>query len=80
MYWHDGWGWGAGLVMFVLTVAFWVGLAAIIGSVVKGRGAWRGPGGDAQAILDQRFARGEIDQAEYESRSAALRGSRSFTG
>ena len=71
MYWHDGWGWGAGLVMFGLMVAFWAGLAAILITAVKGHG--RRPGGDAQAILDQRFARGEISQDEYERRSAVLR-------
>lgn len=73
MYWHDGWGWGGGLVMLLLTIAFWVGLTAIIVTVVKGSGDRRGLGGDAQEILDQRFARSEIDQNEYETRSAVLR-------
>ena len=31
-------------------------------------------GGDARALLDQRFAQGEIDQAEYEHRRAVLTG------
>jgi putative membrane protein len=73
MYFNDGWHWGAGLVMFVFMAGFWVALAVIIGSVVTRGGPTEPPHSEAQRILDQRFARGEVDQDEYERRSATLR-------
>ena len=72
MYWHDGWNWGAGLLMFLFMAGFWVALAVIIGYVVRRPGSTPA---EAQQILDQRFARGEVDQDEYERRSVALRNS-----
>jgi putative membrane protein len=32
------------------------------------------PSGKARAVLDERFARGDIDEVEYASRLATLRG------
>lgn len=77
MFWWpgaSGWGW---LFMSVFMLAFW-GLVvwAIVRAVGDG-GRWRGPRerepGDPERILAERFARGEIDEAEYRDRLATLR-------
>jgi putative membrane protein len=56
----------------VLFVAFWAGVIAL-GVWVALRLARPRPANSALDILNERFARGEIDQAEYETRKAALR-------
>lgn len=74
-WYHDGTGWGGWLVMTLAMLAFWALVVAAI--VVLFRGATSGrqsaPRQEPQDILDQRFARGEIDEDEYHARSAALR-------
>lgn len=84
MMWGYGWGWGAWLVMSVLMVLFW-GLV-IAGIVVLARYlAGSRQGGptlpdrgrsSAEELLDERFARGEIDQDEYTRRRELLRAGR----
>ena len=77
-WYHDGAGWGGWLVMTIAMIAFW---AMVIVAVVvlfrgsKGSGQDSSPHQDPMAILDQRFARGEIDEDEYHARSAVLRSS-----
>lgn len=76
-WYHDGAGWGGWLVMAVAMIAFWA--MVVFAVVVLFRGTTSGrqstPRQDPQDILDQRFARGEIDEDEYHARSAALRAS-----
>ena len=77
-WYHDGVGWGGWLVMAFSMVAFWglvvFAVVAIFRSSRDERsGAARGP--DALDILDQRFARGEIDETEYHARADVLRSS-----
>jgi putative membrane protein len=79
---HDGPGWGGWLVMGLLTLLL-VGL--VVGLVLlavrsagarpgaPGQPAGRGPG-PAEHLLDERFARGEIDEEEYLRRREVLRG------
>lgn len=79
MYWngeHMGW-WGTGLgwLFLVLLVLGIVVLAMVVVSMFRS-GKGRGSGGDAGSqgpernrardILDERYARGEIDAAEYD--------------
>jgi putative membrane protein len=73
---HD-WGGGWGIILGPLYMVMWVAiLAAIIALVVR----WTGLGGQASSrttstardILDERFARGEIDDDEYEKRRRIL--------
>jgi putative membrane protein len=79
---HDGWGWGAWLAMGLMMLAFWGVIAALVVVVVRSSG-WRArapgeaaeqPRDDALRILDERFARGEIDVDEYTRRRDVLRG------
>ncbi|GAM47834.1 hypothetical protein NSK11_contig00062-0033 [Nocardia seriolae] len=84
MYWYDhdmgGWGFawmGVGMLLFwglliaglVIAVRFAV---SDRGPAVGGGPAVRPPG--AEELLKERFARGEIDEQEYNSRLATLRG------
>jgi putative membrane protein len=82
MTWHDQWGWGVGgvFVMVVFMLLFW---GAIIALVVWAVRQFRPPGpppppahgGDpAMRILEERFARGEIDADEFTRRRDILRG------
>jgi putative membrane protein len=68
----SGWGWA---FMVLGTVLFWALLIAAIVLLVRraGRGHFWGsdrPG--PEELLAQRFARGEIDEAEYRQRMAVL--------
>ncbi|WP_099021023.1 SHOCT domain-containing protein [Mycolicibacterium palauense] len=78
--WGNGWGWIAGSVMFLL---FWgvviAGLVIAVRVVTTSRDARtsphpvgpRHPG--PEAVLADRYARGEIDDDEYHRRLATLR-------
>jgi putative membrane protein len=67
-WWMGGWGW------------FWLALAALVivlaVCIARRSGSARGgEGGDgALRILEERFARGEIDREEFEARRRTLRG------
>ena len=66
--WFGVWWWFmplVGLAVMVLVVGVIVGLLRAQGSGRYTRGA--------EALLDERYARGEIDDAEYRRRRAALR-------
>jgi putative membrane protein len=65
----DGSGWHWWLAPF--WILFWLAVIVIVWRVVP----WRrrcGRGPDARAILAERFARGEIDAAEYAARRDVL--------
>lgn len=77
MFWYEhdlsAWGW---VGMILAMVAFWAFIAAVILWIIRATtrpertAVWP----DAQQVLAERFARGEIDEAEYHDRLAALRG------
>lgn len=70
-WWMSGWGW---LWVILLVVTLIVLLIWALSSA--GRSAPSAPSRsevDALDILEQRFARGEIDRDEFTSRRAALR-------
>lgn len=70
----DGWDWLWGALMMLL---FWGGIAAVIGFAIRAlAGTSRRSAGDAELILETRFARGEISREEFEERKRVL-GSRS---
>lgn len=75
MMWHYGFGWDffPGALLWIL---FWV----LIISFLWGRWHHRGyhhwdsdEGKTAEDILDERFAKGEINEEEYEKRLSVLR-------
>ena len=75
--WGGGGHWIFGPVMMILFVALAV---AVVVLVVRWLGGVGGGGGGAGArpkaaldILEERFARGEIDKDEFEARRQALR-------
>ena len=77
MDWYDnGMGAGGWIFMIAAMTIFWslVILAGVM--IFRGNSGRRGgPGGQgprALEILDDRFARGEIDREEYEGRKSAL--------
>jgi putative membrane protein len=70
-----GYGWVGGLFMLITMILFWGGLITVAVILVRRFGPHAAPHQDsAHRILDERFARGEIDRDEYESRRQALRG------
>lgn len=73
--WDGGWSWGWFAFMHVL---WWVLIAAGLVAAfqwITGRRLRDTPAGErAFAILRERFARGEIDQAEYDERTRVLKG------
>lgn len=72
--WGDG-GWAGWLAMTLSMVVFWGALIAlIIWGVRQFSPTSRGGSSDALGILEERFARGEIDGEEFDRRKAALQG------
>ena len=79
---NSGWGWGAWVFMGIMMLIFFALVAAVFIAVLRPGGWSRGgstslPGAgrvdDALRILDERFARGEIDADEYTKRRDLLR-------
>ena len=69
--WHrDGDGW---FPFFPLAPLFFLGVWVLLFTLVFRR-RWRtAPGPSAEGVLAERFARGEIDEAEYQERRTVLR-------
>lgn len=81
-----GWygGWGAGAWMGIGVLLFWALVIAVVVVLVRGVGpnrldhgcdvaAGRSPA-DALRVLDERFARGELNEVEYRQRRSILTG------
>ena len=85
-YTNGGGHWGLWALMIVALVVFLGALASIIVILIRHRGTFPvstaapppsgpPPPSGARVILDQRFARGEIDEEEYTRRRSLLEGS-----
>ena len=76
MMWGNGMGWGGWLLMSLTTVGFWALVVFGIVALFRGTGGVGARAGgrerDARQIVDERFARGEIDAEEYRSRQSLL--------
>ena len=81
MYGQGGgtWGMGGWIAMVVLMVLFWAGVVSVIVVLLRhthsdhGTPLMRPLHHETERILNERFARGEIDETEYIARHAALR-------
>lgn len=74
--WHDGGGPGWWLVFPITFGLFWI--AAGVGAflLLRRRTAPRDPRTNAESLLAERFARGDIDEDEYYARLATLQHNR----
>ena len=71
--WDGGWAFGMMLMSFLFVALIVVGIVLLVRSSSRDEQPPRAPGSDrALEILDERFARGEIDQTEYEERRRVL--------
>ncbi len=77
-YWHDGWGWGHMVFGGLMMVLIWGGLIAVIVFIVRWAIGGKSSNGDPAAknkgmeILEERFARGEIEKEEFEERKRLI--------
>lgn len=72
------WHWnGMGVWGWIMMIAFWIAVVAVVAWTVRSAtGPGRPDPDQALRFLDERFARGEIDQQEYEERRTVLRNNR----
>jgi putative membrane protein len=78
-WYYGGAGWAGWLVMAVVMVAFWGLVVFAVVALFRGIGrtnepADQTPRRDPLRILDDRFARGDLDVDEYHARQDVLRG------
>jgi putative membrane protein len=75
MWWNGEWNAWAWLVMSTGMIVFWGLVLWAVLSVIRGSStpSGRREVSDPEQILEQRFARGEIDADEYEHRREVLR-------
>ena len=77
MDWNGGWGWGNWLAMSLMMLVFWGAVIWLVVTLVRGSnrgGTSTAAPRSAEDLLAERFARGEIDEAEYQERLRVLRG------
>ena len=88
MHYGYGMGWGGWLLMVIVVLLFAALVVAVVLALLRTTGGLRGSGGDAstgaassprgastaQQVLDERYARGEIEEEEYLRRRSVLRG------
>ncbi len=70
--WDGGWGFGMMFMSLLFLALIVVGVVLVVRSFSHGQAPTRSNGSRALDILDERFARGEIDQQEYEERRRTL--------
>lgn len=67
-----GWGSGMGILWMLLLVGLTVAVAVALTRVLLPRSGASRDEDDALSVLRARFARGEIDEAEYRARLTTL--------
>lgn len=87
MWWYGGWGWWGWAGMVISIVVFWglvIGGIAVLARYVAPPGAEsidsRAPDETPEWILTNRYARGEIEEEEFEHRLEILRSSAPTSG
>ncbi|KAA3628288.1 MAG: SHOCT domain-containing protein [Proteobacteria bacterium] len=82
-FWRYGWDWGWGHMLFgsLMMLLFWGVIIVLIVAVVRWLGGGSAQGGEsaparnrALEVLQERYARGEIDREEYEQKRRDLTG------
>ncbi|KKR09763.1 MAG: hypothetical protein UT37_C0011G0020 [Parcubacteria group bacterium GW2011_GWA2_39_18] len=77
MYYGDIFGFGmfGGIFMIIFMLLFWAGIIYLILWVIRGPGSGSNSGNDktAEEILRQRYAKGEINKEEFESKMRDLK-------
>lgn len=77
-YWHPMSGWGHMIFGGLMMLAFWGGIIVLVVLLVRwlssSNAGDRATGSSALRILEERFARGEIDREEFEERKRHLSG------
>ena len=68
---HGDWGWASWMMMSLTMLLFWGGLVAFAVWMTHRLRSTGGPG-RADQLLAERFARGEVDEDEYERRRELL--------
>lgn len=63
--------WGFGAYGFVWMMLFWVGIGLLVAGVIRSGGQSK-PGNRSLEVLEERFARGEIDVEELKTRRQEL--------
>ena len=71
-YWHYSWSWGHMIFGSLMMILFWGGIIVAIFLAVRWGGGGRPSRNNAFDILHERFARGEIDQGDFEERKRLL--------
>ncbi|CAL9656518.1 hypothetical protein SUDANB105_06825 [Streptomyces sp. enrichment culture] len=82
MFWYDhdlsGWGWFAMSASMIVFWALIISLGVLLFRALARAGDTKTPtgtrGADPEKLLAERFARGEIDEEEYDRRLTVLRG------
>jgi putative membrane protein len=73
--WQSGMGGGMLLGWLIFLVVIGLGIWLVVKVLnERGHGIPFERSNDAESILDQRFAKGEIDEEEYQKRRKGLRG------
>ncbi|MGW8378177.1 SHOCT domain-containing protein [Streptomyces sp. ODS28] len=80
MYWHDngmnGWGWFGMILSTVLVLVVIIGVVVLLARASgwsRGDDSGTRPAPSPEQLLAERFARGEIDEEEYQRRLTTLR-------
>jgi putative membrane protein len=82
MMWYggNGWGWGGWILMTVVMVVFWALVITAVVLAIRYLTSPRGTGATPAArpsspedLLAERYARGEINDDEYQQRLTVLR-------
>ncbi len=76
---HHGWGGGWWIFMVIMMILFWASIAWIVVTLIRHNSPTHphhAPIPDAEQILHERVARGEIEVEEYQQRLQALRSNR----
>jgi putative membrane protein len=75
--WSGGWTWGHMFMGWGMMAVFLIVMIVVVVLLTRGSGSDAGRSGDtssAMDILNERYARGEIDSAEYQERKNVISG------